>query len=91
MQIHTFSTQHIIENRIDTPFDLRYIQIHLNQFGELLLILDVQVAWTYKWYHGKEFKELVDNCLVREANKWLPCVFSAKEGTFQMYQQMDLI
>jgi hypothetical protein len=44
MQIHTFSTQHIIENRIDTPFDLRYIQIHLNQFGELLLILDVQVA-----------------------------------------------
>jgi hypothetical protein len=72
-------------------FDLGYIQIHFNQFGEMLLILDVQVSWTFKWFHGKKFEKLVEDYPIGEATKWLPCFFPRKEGTFQMYQQMDLI
>jgi hypothetical protein len=57
----------------------------------MLFILNVRIVWTYKWYRGEEFEELIEVYLAKEATKWLTCVFSRKESTFQMYWQMDTI
>jgi hypothetical protein len=41
--------------------------------------------------NGTGVWRIADNYLVGETTKWLPCVFSPKESTLQMCQQMDLI